>query len=211
MKVLFLDLETNGLPQQISYNCYYSYDQISKYRTSRIVQLAYILCDINIDSSETKILSKKDYIIKPNGFIINNDDIHGIKHNYAALNGLSLLEVVNNIKNDFINAELLVAHNVLFDKNVLLSELFRLELYDLINHINKIKTYCTSKGCVNFTKIKFRNTYKQPKLSELYYCLFKKNIEGQHDAVHDTENLMRCFVELVNKKYITKEAINNYK
>ena len=213
MKVLFLDLETNGLPQQISYNSYYSYDQLSKYRNARIVQIAYILCDINldIDNKDNRVISKKDFIIKPNGFIINNDDIHGIKHNYASMNGLALSDVINNIKADFINAELLVAHNVLFDKNVLLSELFRLKSNDLINHINKIKNYCTSKGCANFTKIRFRNTYKQPKLSELYYCLFGKNIEGAHNAIYDTENLMRCFVELVNKKYITKEAINDYK
>jgi DNA polymerase-3 subunit alpha len=213
MKVLFLDLETNGLPQQINYNSYYSYEQINKYRNSRIIQIAYILCDIDIDCKTNKnyeIISKKDFIIKPNGFIINNDDIHGIKHNYAAIYGLDFSKIVSLIKDDFINAELIVAHNILFDKNVLLSELFRLQSYELINHINKIKYFCTSKGCVNITKIKFRNFYKQPKLAELYYYLFKKNIEGQHNAVYDTENLMRCFIELFNKKYVTKEMINNF-
>ena len=213
MKVLFLDLETNGLPQQISYNSYYSYDQINKYRNSRIIQLAYILCDIDIDCvnvTNFKIISKKDFIIKPNGFIINNSDIHGIKHNDASINGLEFNKIVNLIKDDFINTELIVAHNILFDKNVLLSELFRIQSTELINHITKIKYFCTSKGCVNITKIKFRNFYKQPKLSELYYYLFKKNIEGQHNAIYDTENLMLCFIELINKKYITKEIINNF-
>ena len=161
-------------------------------------------------TSNYKIISKKDYIIKPNGFIINNDDIHGIKHNYASLNGIEFNKVAELIKPDFMNAELIVAHNISFDKNVLLSELFRIECNDLINHINKIKYYCTSRGCLNVTRIKFRNTYKQPKLSELYYYLFNKNIEGQHDAIFDTENLMLCFIELVNKKYITKDIIDKF-
>ena len=104
----------------------------------------------------------------------------------------------------------MIAHNVLFDKNVLLSELYRYKLNKVINKILSMSVFCTSKGCANITRIKYRaNIFKHPKLCELYEFLFKKEIVPAHDALVDTEVLAECFLELLKRDLISIKLSSN--
>lgn len=236
MRIAFIDLETTGLPKQLGYDKYYPYQQVKQYNTSRIVQIACITCEVDFDkvryNSEykesvskgklfeekikqytfIKILSKHDYIIKPDDFEIKNHNIHGITNETAAFAGITLSDAKEKIKKDIMNCEALIAHNIIFDKNILLSELYRIHENELINHINNMSTFCTSKGCADVTKIRYNSTkYKQPKLVELYSHLFGTDIDkGLHDAIYDIENTVLCFAELVNRKYIDENIIRHW-
>ena len=42
---LFLDLETSGLPQTISFHKYYDYKELEKYENARIVSICIYLYD----------------------------------------------------------------------------------------------------------------------------------------------------------------------
>jgi len=57
--------------------------------------------------------------------------------------------------------------------------------------------YDTMKQSVNLLKIKGKYGYKFPKLIELYKYYFKREFEGQHDALYDTRATLECYLEMV--------------
>ena len=48
----------------------------------------------------------------------------------------------------------MVAHNISFDKNILLSEIHRCNIPEMETYINKLDTYCTKNKGTSITKIK---------------------------------------------------------
>lgn len=201
-KVMFIDLETTGLPKQPCYDKYYNPAETKHYDKSRIVQIAVITYEIHATNHTKK--SEHNYIIKPDGFVIQNAEIHGIDHNLATFAGITLADAMSHMLADITDCKLLVAHNLGFDKNVLLSELYRTGLRNYITVINSMSEFCTSKGCTNLTRIPFNKfKFKQPKLSELYKFLFKKDAIGLHDALKDTRIMTECFFELLKIGYIS--------
>lgn len=205
IRTLFIDLETTGLPKQPCWDQYYDPRQTEHYDSSRIVQICAITYDIDQkDPSKSVKKSEHDYIIKPDGFVIQNVEIHGIDHNMASFSGITLASAMRNMKDDITDCKLLVAHNLGFDKNVLLSELYRMNLSEYVPCITSMSEFCTSKGCTNLTRIPFNKTkFKQPKLSELYEFLFKKKATGLHNALFDTRIMIECFFDLMKIGYIS--------
>ena len=201
MRIAFIDLETTGLPKHPSFNVYYPYTQLKFYDSSRIVQMSVLIYEIF--NGEFKLVADHTYIIKPDGFVINNAHIHRITNTIANLAGIPFTDVINNISADLCTCNVLIAHNILFDRTILLSELHRYGLNQVIYAINAMGQFCTSVGCTNITRLKYNATkFKQPKLSELYKFVFKKELAGAHDASVDTKALADCFIELYKKKLI---------
>lgn len=202
---MFLDLETTGLPKQPSYDYYYDPRQKEYYDSSRVVQIAVLTYEIDRNNILPAVKkAEHNYVIKPDGFIIQNAEIHGIDHNFATFAGITLADAMKNIKKDIEDCKLLVAHNLGFDKNVLLSELYRMNLSEYAPIINSMSEFCTSRGCTNLTKIVYsKDKYKQPRLGELYKFLFKKEATGLHDALTDTRVMVECFFELIRMGYIS--------
>lgn len=202
MRLAFLDLETTGLPKQPKYDVYHHYTQLKYYDGARIVQLALLIYDM-VESAEFKLVAEHTYVVKPNGFQIRNSNIHHITNEMALFAGVDFKDVVQKIWNDLKLCDVLIAHNILFDRNVLLSELHRHGLNEPIYKINSMKYFCTSKGCINITRIKYNSSeFKFPNLTELYKFLFKKSIIGAHDALVDTKATAECFIELMKRKLI---------
>jgi len=192
MRVLFFDLETTGLPRQIKYNKYYPYNQLEYYAGSRIVEIALKVYDV--ENSEKKEHAAYSFIIKPDGFQIGNSHIHKITQEIAEFSGVPFRQCIEEISNLLLSCKMIVAHNIIFDKNILLSELFRYGFSDLTEHLSKCKSFCTSQGFKHITKIRFnRLEYKQPKLSELYEFLFNKKIQDAHSAMNDVSAMVECF------------------
>jgi DNA polymerase III epsilon subunit-like protein len=239
--IAFIDLETTGLPKTISFSKYHPYESTQYYDTSRIVQIALVVCKLDKDllslllaqedaeikdntlvvPTENKIeaydildslsknypfievIAKHDYIIKPDGFVIQNEKIHDITQTVACFAGLPFLDAISRLENDLEKCSTLIAHNIIFDKNILLSELHRYGKFNLINKIKSMKEFCTSKGTKHIVKIQYnRVSLKQPKLSELYYYLFNKYAENLHNALVDISVTILCFLELLAKKHL---------
>jgi DNA polymerase III epsilon subunit-like protein len=234
IKIAFLDLETTGLPKTVSFNRYHPYEETKHYNNSRIVQIAVIVCEIDekmlsefVENKENKICSSDiltniratypfikintthNYIIKPDGFVIKNANIHNITQSMACSIGLPFKDAIELIEPDLEECKILVAHNIIFDKNILLSELHRYGIRSVINKIKYMKEICTSKCSNNITKIPYNSSqFKQPKLSELYYFLFNKHAEGLHNALTDVSVTLLCFAELFAKKYWSINLLN---
>jgi DNA polymerase III epsilon subunit-like protein len=114
--------------------------------------------------------------------------------------------VLREFMKDFKIADVVVAHNIKFDRNMLLAEMsrkrpeFEEELEAVFS--NK-KEYCTAQFGAEVCKIKATNRvgevyYRMPKLSGLYEHLFGLELDPGHlhDALVDVVICLRCFYKM---------------
>ena len=89
MSILFVDVETSGLPQQEikqdGRKLFYPYQQTDKFDSSRILQFSFIRYNQN-----GSMLSMHDHLIKPVDFVISQEsiDIHHITPEIALEKGI---------------------------------------------------------------------------------------------------------------------------
>ncbi|MBP7077784.1 MAG: 3'-5' exonuclease [Bacteroidales bacterium] len=181
---LFFDTETTGLPK----NWKAPVTDLNNW--PRLVQLAYLLYDV----SGNKI-SGGEYIVKPEGFIIPADAarVHGITTEKAMRDGTPIAIVLTDFFDLINRSNYLVAHNMSFDENIMGAEFLR---NGFNNPIPKKHKICTMEKTVDFCKIEGRYGYKWPKLSELYFKLFKTGFDEAHNAAVDINATAKCFWEL---------------
>ena len=191
-KYIFFDTECNGLP----FSNKLGVDDTSNW--PRMIQLAWL-----VTNEHGNILKRQSHIIYPQGFIITNEveNLTGITTSRAKSEGVNLRTVLNEFMDDLVDAELVIGHNIDFDKHVLGCELYR-ERLDYDELFNK-ESVCTMQRSTNFCAIPNPNSYyggyKWPKLEELHRKLFGCNIFGAHDALTDVEATKKCFYELKKK------------
>jgi len=188
---LFLDLETTGLPETISFHKYYDYKLTDKYDNSRIISICIYLYDDN-----ENLIEKFYTLIKPVNFEIKNSEIHGLTTEKLLSEGKEWGEIIEQIQEMIKKSKLIIGHNVNFDKNVLCSELYRNNYQNLANIIFQKETYCTMINGKNITKIESKYDYKYPKLSELYKHFFKEDIQNHHNAEYDVMNCAKCYFKM---------------
>jgi DNA polymerase-3 subunit epsilon len=187
MNKIFIDTETTGLPIMIGYNRYNPYYQLEYYNTSRIIELGYMVYDSN--NNKIKEFNK---LIKPNNFEITNSDIHGITNEQAMNEGIDIIDALTELEEDLKNADTLIAHNINFDLNIILSEASRAKCTKLVESLHKKVKKCTFKLAQNIYKKNFR-------LVNLYSHLFNKEIIQEHRALSDVKILVDCYLELHDK------------
>jgi len=179
---LFFDTETTGLPK----NWNAPIGQLDNW--PRIVQIAWLLYD-----SEGNEISKKEFIISPDGFSIpkNASDVHGITTAYALEVGENLKDVLLLFEEHCSISKYLIAHNINFDSKVLGSEFLRILSR---NPIQNLELLCTMKNSTQYCRINGRyGEYKWPTLSELHTKLFGYDFEKAHNALADIEATAKCF------------------
>jgi len=177
---LIFDTETTGLPKSWS-------APTSDYDNwPRLVQLSAILTN-GCDRIEY------DFIIRPDGFEIPKEasEIHGITTERAKEEGLNLGFVLGLFKAFVKSSDVIVAHNLDFDKKVVGAELHRLGSgVDFEALLATKKVFCTMKKSIS-------GNDKWPKLIELYRKLFNEDFEGAHNAIVDARACERCYFELI--------------
>ncbi len=186
MKYLIFDVETTGLPK----NYKAELDDFDNW--PRIVQIAWMLID------KHGVTSRVSFIIKPDGYVIPEEvsELHGVTQERAE-SGFFMDHVLYDFAEAVHSAHVLVGHNVMFDRNIVGSELLRAGMEDVLHGMPKC---CTMMKSTKFCKIPNENRggYKWPKLEELYLHLFEKPMSGAHDAFFDVEATRKCFVELLH-------------
>lgn len=194
---LFIDTETTGLPDD--------YNSLNSYNNVRLVQIAWII----YDSSGRKI-SKRDFLIKPVGFVIpeNSTKIHNISNSLALIAGKSIHKVLLDLNDEINSCSRIVAHNLKFDFNVLLSEFNR---SSIDSNLTSLQGICTMNATTDFCAIQTSKGYKWPTLAELYRKTFHQDIKEIHNAALDIEATAKCFWYLKKnnlvdfEKYIIKD------
>jgi len=233
-KILVFDTETTGLPNK-TYNSFQKQkeyerqllsiselkkknniwsNEIEKYPS--IIQLAYILYDTD-NPSESKIYNK--YINIPESVEIGEESgkIHGIsKEKINSIDNFSKAYIYDCLKEfmtDFAEADVIVGHNVDFDRRMIVAEFLRISK-DLnmpyIREIMKDENFeCTQEITTPVCNLKSSLEYvdpktgipkyiyriKAPKLVEAYehYFGYKPDTRYMHDAIMDVIVCLRVY------------------
>jgi len=192
-----IDTETTGLPIRKSYDDYYPFTDFSKYAKSRIVSIAWAVYEGTVK------IQGGYFIVKPIDFTIDDRSIstkiHGITSEIANEEGILLNKVFEKFEGSLEKVELLVAHNLAFDKNIILAEASNLGMLNLVRRISSIPEFCTMKQGKNVTKLRSRyklNDFKYPKLSELYFHFYHAKFHNAHNALADVNACVACYQKL---------------
>jgi len=181
-----------------------------------IIQLSYILYDTEIPEI-SKIFNK--YIDIPDDIEITTESmkIHHITKAKikaaSSVNKAKIYDALNEFMSDVLKADIIVAHNVQFDRKMIICELIRLQKK---NHITQIKAMmndsyfdCTMEKTKYMCKLKKKFEYidkktgkqkyfykiKYPKLIEAYNHFFgyEPNPDAMHDAIIDAVICLRVY------------------
>ena len=127
-------------------------------------------------------------------------------------NGTTILNALLEFQKEYMLCNMIVAHNIQFDREMIRVEMERNREQILTFDTNMIfnaeyekstnkEIYCTMQMGRNVCKIervsKLGKTYfKSPKLIELYEHLFSMSPKNLHNSLVDTYVCLRCFVKM---------------
>ena len=195
MKVLVFDTETTGLIPRKSK---------SDAEWPHIVQLSCIFIDLDrLDE-----MYVDNFIVNPEVDIPTvTSDIHGITNEIAKRDGIAIRDVLLLIAAWLDESDVLVAHNLSFDKRIIEKELERNGYPNYFN-IREYQIYDTmkeGKDKCNIVMINKRGHgfIKYPKLAELYKYLFNPKedcleLTNAHNAIYDVLMTLRCYLNMNN-------------
>jgi len=206
MFVIIFDTETSGLPKTKVIN------ETTIKDWPHIVQLSYIIYDTDSD----KIIKLSDNIVKiPDDITLTNENIkfHGINRDIMNEKGKHIVEILQELLSDIESVDIIVGHNIDFDINMVIAEIYRCAMDTKNSSIKEINLpiivqfqymnrYCTMKNSIELCNIKkFSKTtgkeyIKFPTLSETYVNLFNEKPNNMHNSLNDVYACFRCFYKL---------------
>ena len=184
MKLLIFDTECSGLIPKTSGN--------DLKNLPHIVQLSWIMYN-----TKTKSYVENDFILKiPILVPEDSTKIHGITNDISD-NGYDFSEIVDMFLNDIKKCDMLVAHNIQYDLNMLEIELSRINRWGDIDLLFSKDIFDTMKQSVNVLKLPGKyGKYKFPRLSEVYIHFFGEMFENAHNAMGDIRATLKVYEKL---------------
>lgn len=182
MKLLIFDTETTGLPKSRELATH------GPNNWPHLVSIAWVIVE------NDKILKTDYHIVKPEWNIPEDSTkIHGITNEKAHADGEPLIEVLRKFFSE--EHDVLVAHNMNFDYNVLVNAV----LWDARMKYPLFKRmFCTMDSMTNVMKLPAANGrgFKPPKLVELYAYTTQKQpqINQLHNSLYDTQLLAESII-----------------
>ena len=178
MRVLVFDTETTGFVSKSL--------PVTHPKQPRMVQLGAYLFE------EGKVGGRKlNFIVKPDGWRVpmNASNVHGITTERAASEGVPVFGIIAQFCDMAKNADVLVGHNIDFDRVVVSGECERIGF-----HFPKLPLICTMHASTDVLKIKkARGGFKWPNLTEAYEYAFGEVFDGAHDAFADVMATARVY------------------
>jgi DNA polymerase III epsilon subunit-like protein len=201
MLVLVFDTETTGLPKERDASIY------DTEKWPHIVQISWILYNTETRTHEDIVDLLVQSPVAPSA---QSEKIHGISHKQCLRKGVKIDIALHRFDKVLSWADVIVGHNVSFDKRMVIVEGIRIGHKLCFNtEGGNIQEHCTMRNNVKFCKIertgKNNNKYlKFPQLIELYNCLFNDSPRMTHNAMVDVLMCLRCYCEREHNFDITK-------
>lgn len=200
--VLVIDTETTGL----AYARNVTAETYQKWDKARLVQVAWELYN-----PSKECIKRESYIIIPDNYEIPEVvvKIHGITTERAQNEGIPLMEVFKKLYLLLPHNPIIVAHNMQFDNDIILSELYRYQNkltnihYSQDNLLEKLQIDDIIRLWLNCTKhcTMLMGTIpgqKWPKLVELYEkCFGNKPSYEMHHADNDVRACADVYFHLL--------------
>jgi DNA polymerase-3 subunit epsilon len=196
-QICVFDTETTGLPPYVSIT---KSDQ-----WPRMIQFACSMFTVE-NGVFTKVKSWSTYI-KPDGFTIPEEvtKIHHITNEIAAT-GITFEEWCSEFENMLPTIHTFVAHNMMFDNNIIQSELYRAKKCNLLQQFKRVSKECT----MMMGKKYIMDQKMESRLSLVHLCtIFSIPIPSEdklHDAFVDTELCSLLYIELMKKGVVNKRT-----
>ena len=211
MKVLVFDTETNGLPKGINPSI------TETHNWPHILQISFIL----YDDETHNILDIQDHLIKVDDNIeisIECTKIHGITRSKCNKKGIPITDAIDLFNAAIQKADLVVGHNVSFDKRIIMVECIRQKKAQYFTRFGVRKAeYCTMKTTTELCAIEKINMttgekyFKYPNLSELHEKLFGNKPKGTHDSMADILICLRCCEMLRKNVDFVKKGCSKFR
>jgi len=197
-RVIFFDIETNGLPP----HPIPLYHSLTDFDCCRIVEISWLLCDRDTLNALEPV---QEVIIKSDGFPIDNAQFHGITLEKSLEEGVAFPGAVQKFMHDLKLASQLIAHNAEFDVTIFKSELYRYQMNDVLQYMNKdIEPVCTMWKLRDVIGLLNKNgDPKIPSLKELYRFSMEEEMDNHHQAKHDVLNLHKAVKRLVERGVVS--------
>jgi DNA polymerase III epsilon subunit-like protein len=215
MRILVFDTETTGLPTERNP----SITETNKW--PYIIQLSYVV----YNTEENDIVHCYDEILKvPDGVEISEESIkfHNITREINREIGINRKIAIQNFNVELQSADIIVGHNISFDKRLIMVECIRNNIQQRFNFKgNKKLEYCTMKNSVDICKIEKTGAngnkyFKYPTLSELYRKLFNEDPKNLHNSFVDVLLCLRCYgmivydIDLANQTSVFYELMHKF-
>ena len=200
MRILFFDTETNGLPK---------FKQTPP-EWPAIVQVAWQTWDFPL-SGVPVLHSAYSYIVKPSPLLLwdlGSQAIHSITKERALAEGTEPQEIWDAFASELVETNVLVAHNLAFDKSVVDADAIRRAAAPFKWPTLQCCTMQSTKAYCRLPSLYSRpeDPYKYPKLSELHALLFgNRQLIHFHNASVDVDCTVQCFKRLVELKVLPLE------
>ncbi len=190
MRVLFLDTETTGLPEG---------KNISLYNTQKwpyVIQLSYIIFDTEVN----EVVHTFDSVIKLDDNVEISEksiSMHGVTRERSQTEGVIMKGALEELNDNLKTIDLIVGHNISFDKQIMIVENIRNNVFSLFP---KKQSFCTMKEYKMYCDIKKERadgtTYaKYPTLCELHEKLFGTKPNNLHNSYVDVLVCARCYMQ----------------
>lgn len=168
-----------------------------------IIQFAWVLGEVSPERG-FEILEEMDILIKPPISIpFSASQVNGIyDRDVAGKEPLSahieeIMQMINT------KADIVVAHNIEYDRDVISYELERLWR---AGEFHPKQSLCTMRSSTDYCQLQWRGlSYKPPRLNELYRHLFGTWFEWAHNAMVDVKATAEALGELVKRGVIILE------
>jgi DNA polymerase III epsilon subunit-like protein len=209
-KLLVFDVETTGLlPKNVKLS------PLSIGEFPHILQFSYLLYDVD----KNDIIQTTDNYIKVDSNVVISPkitELTGITREKCN-DGISILNALKEFYDLYSRSDVIVSHNMNFDRAMVLVELCRYReaitntipyIFTLFNksHMDRceMEMYCTMEHGVNVCNIMVESKtnpgkpYKKwPRLIELYEHLFDYRPENLHNSYIDSLLCLRCYLKMV--------------
>ena len=204
MRIIAFDTETTGLiPKRTSI--------VDTEEWPHIVQLSWIIFDLD----QKKIVKTADYIIKCAVNIPEESTkIHKITNKLSEKLGIPIKEAIDLFEKDEKICDKIVAHNLEFDKLMIMVECERLKYNHIfVKNYQPLWEYCTMKESTEYCNIvrerKNKTSYvKYPSLTELYVKLFGIKPTGVHNSLVDSLACLRCYLKYKHNIDLLEDSEN---
>lgn len=200
MNALIFDTETNGFKRK------YKNGPSRADKLGRVIQLAWEV--VEIETGDT--ITKSCHLIRPDGWIIPSVSYfmrqgqseeaarksarfwvdNGYSTYTNAREGIPMTEALTSFIAAINISDLLVAHNLVFDKEILSAEMIRYG----IKASRRLPSICTMKA--------IHERSGKLSLANLYKVLFGADFPGAHDAGRDVSACGKCLIEMIKRGII---------
>ena len=186
-RIAFIYTDTTGLHKKMEYK---TVDAKNLHTWARLVGLYYQLGYRDSETKKIVIEEKKKFIIIPEDYKIPMEStaVHMIDNKKANKKGTELSDVLDELKSDLRNIDIVISHNIIFHLRTIQAECLRKKIYIDFKRHHLIDT------------IEFHHTLEFPKLEELYCQLTKKDKSSiKTSRSYKVTILKKVFEELYNR------------